>query len=333
MNRQEFLSRSISALLHPLSLAAIFILLLNDHLLRRFWPSWFTGKLGDFAWLFFFPLFLTVLFSGVLPRRWRYPQLLVINAATCLVGGVFLLAKTAPACHTLLVTGLGKLLGIPIHLTLDPTDLIALPVLWVSWVLWQHAPQLPISRFRLAWAVMPLAAFLTIANSMPVFIEGINWLHYEDGKIYAASAQMNDAVINCSEDGGKTWGWFTGCEVPVDLYNFENYCSPGKPRENKTDIGWQTIDLPDQPGMQIHYQPNQDIEISMDGGQTWKVEYPLKPITQAGTSHFKKTTRYKGEICVIDSPITAVLHPPSGNIVFAMGLEGILVRLADGNYQ
>jgi hypothetical protein len=29
-------------------------LLINDHLLREFWPSWWTGKIGDFAWLLFF---------------------------------------------------------------------------------------------------------------------------------------------------------------------------------------------------------------------------------------------------------------------------------------
>jgi hypothetical protein len=47
-------NRSLACLTHPFSLAAMALLLLNDHIFRVFWPSWFTGKLGDFAWLFFF---------------------------------------------------------------------------------------------------------------------------------------------------------------------------------------------------------------------------------------------------------------------------------------
>jgi hypothetical protein len=36
------------------------VLLLNDHLFRIHWPGWWTGKLGDFAWLFFFPFALAL---------------------------------------------------------------------------------------------------------------------------------------------------------------------------------------------------------------------------------------------------------------------------------
>ncbi len=54
---------------HPATLAAVALLLLNGHLLRRAWPSWLTGKLGDFAWLFFAPLALVAVLTLVLPRR------------------------------------------------------------------------------------------------------------------------------------------------------------------------------------------------------------------------------------------------------------------------
>ena len=62
---------SVRALAHPLSWGAILLLLLNDHLWRWRWPSWWTGKAGDgvgflpqyeaAAWLAVFLALLAVL--------------------------------------------------------------------------------------------------------------------------------------------------------------------------------------------------------------------------------------------------------------------------------
>src|SRR5690242_20127817 len=54
------------ALLHPLPLAAVAVLAINDHLLKGagVLPGWLTGKLSDIAGLFFFPLLLTALARG-----------------------------------------------------------------------------------------------------------------------------------------------------------------------------------------------------------------------------------------------------------------------------
>lgn len=46
---------ALRGLAHPLSLLAVGLLLLNDHLLKHIAPSVLTGKLSDFAGLFFFP--------------------------------------------------------------------------------------------------------------------------------------------------------------------------------------------------------------------------------------------------------------------------------------
>ncbi len=50
--------RALVSLSHPLSIAAIGLLLFNDHLWRKVAPSWLTGKIGDFAWLIFAPFLL-----------------------------------------------------------------------------------------------------------------------------------------------------------------------------------------------------------------------------------------------------------------------------------
>jgi len=59
----QSLERSLRALGHPLSLASVAFLVANDHLLKRAYPSVLTGKLSDFAGLFFFPFLLTALFG------------------------------------------------------------------------------------------------------------------------------------------------------------------------------------------------------------------------------------------------------------------------------
>lgn len=43
-------------------ITALIILLLNDFFLKSIYGNWFTGKLSDFAGLFIFPLFWSILF-------------------------------------------------------------------------------------------------------------------------------------------------------------------------------------------------------------------------------------------------------------------------------
>jgi hypothetical protein len=49
---------SLDALLHPLPLAALALLLLNDHVLKASHPGWLSGKLSDVAGLILLPFML-----------------------------------------------------------------------------------------------------------------------------------------------------------------------------------------------------------------------------------------------------------------------------------
>ena len=55
--------RTLISLSHPVSIGAIALLLFNDHVWRRVAPSWFTGNIGDFAWLIFTPFLLAVVLT------------------------------------------------------------------------------------------------------------------------------------------------------------------------------------------------------------------------------------------------------------------------------
>ncbi len=118
--------------------------MLNDHVLKAAWPSWWTGKLSDVAGMAFFPLMLQAGWeagrSTLLPRRPWGPERRVLVIAIALTGCVFAAIQVAPIAADAFRHGLG-LLQAPfrgrisvVHHTADPTDLIALPALGLAWL-------------------------------------------------------------------------------------------------------------------------------------------------------------------------------------------------------
>lgn len=126
---------------HPLSLFALSLLILNDWVLKpASWaPPLVTGKLSDFAGLLFFPLLLTALGDCLLlvAARLGAPVDFTLSRGKLLVsilatGAVFSLLKLSALANQVAVD-LAHGLGLPARIVLDPTDLVALVVLWVSW--------------------------------------------------------------------------------------------------------------------------------------------------------------------------------------------------------
>lgn len=118
----------------PGPVLAALILAINDHLLKGsgLLPDWLTGKLSDFAGLFFFPLFVAELGLLVFPAASaRQVQRRVVVAAA-LTGAGFCAIKLSPAMSGLYERGLGAVMGpagMRVANTPDPTDLVALPML------------------------------------------------------------------------------------------------------------------------------------------------------------------------------------------------------------
>jgi len=135
-------------LLHPVALASLALLVLNDHALKAALPGIVTGKLSDFAGLAFFPLLLLAGWELLLAMAGRGER--PIDRELALVVAVtaawFTLAKTlAPVAETTgWVLGAAQWLigllpralsGAPIPgieraiVVVDPTDLVALVAL------------------------------------------------------------------------------------------------------------------------------------------------------------------------------------------------------------
>ena len=125
----------VSYLVHPLPMTAVVVLAFNDHYLKSHYPSFFTGKLSDFAGLFFFPLVLCALLNLAktsLDRKLHWinkDQLLLSIIATDLI---FIAVKFVPAV-TALYLNFSSAIGFPSKVTPDATDLMAFSVNALTW--------------------------------------------------------------------------------------------------------------------------------------------------------------------------------------------------------
>ncbi|MGH1344234.1 MAG: hypothetical protein ACRBN8_21930 [Nannocystales bacterium] len=142
-------------LLRPWVVASVFVLLLNDHVLKASVPGTVTGKLSDFAGLLFFPYLLHALWASVMPHRAR---LLPCVIAT---GLVFSAIQLDPTVGEMWAWALGGLQWLgwtgwaviageatpplrSVSHTADPTDLWALPMLGFSLRdAWAHRKRAP----------------------------------------------------------------------------------------------------------------------------------------------------------------------------------------------
>lgn len=117
---------------HPLPLAAVGLLALNDHLLKGsgVLPGRLTGKLSDFAGLFFFPMLLfCVAWSSkrLFFRHSTRASERLAMACAFLTGAVFAAVKLYPPANALTARVWGRM-------WMDPSDLWALSVLPLSLV-------------------------------------------------------------------------------------------------------------------------------------------------------------------------------------------------------
>lgn len=158
-----------SDLVHPLPLAAVALLVLNDHALKGsgLLPGAITGKLSDVAGLFFFPLLLTSLARGSarLAGRDLDARLALAVICTTATGVVFTLLKVHGPFNAFMTSVWGVN-------TMDASDIFALPVLVLSAAfMFRHAPgergAAHPARRVMDFAAVGAAALAAIATSPP----------------------------------------------------------------------------------------------------------------------------------------------------------------------
>ncbi|HYQ26859.1 MAG TPA: hypothetical protein VER04_06560 [Polyangiaceae bacterium] len=185
------------ALLHPLAVLSLLLLIANDHWLKHAHPGVLSGKLSGFAAVLLLPLFLHALFElSYRASTRRLPSARVANRALCACLAVTCLVYAPPElwppAETAYRYGLGALQWpfrglwslvrgepaagfLPVRATADPSDLVALIMLWVAWRVAKRGPRKTRPRalitttallFALASLSAPRSA-AAVGNSQP----------------------------------------------------------------------------------------------------------------------------------------------------------------------
>ena len=314
---------SLRCLAHPATLSSIAILLLNDHVLKRAMPSLLTGKLSDLAGVFFFPFLLAALLSHAL-ERWARPRPATVGlVAMGVTGAWFALLKVSPVANAWTCSLLSALWGGQVVLLLDPTDLVALVMLWPAWRLWQRESA-RVERTmppRLAWAALAVAVAATVATS-PVNDELVLRIVNDNQEVYALTkfvavvagenpTDEREWMAYRSADNGRSWTAVE--EIPAAVLS-------ALAREPVAVAAGPT-----NPATQFRLSGQGAVEQSADGGQTWQAAWSVP----SGRDRF--IMRAKHGRGYDPGPYDLAFTPDgSGTLIVAAGTEGVLVRDPSG---
>lgn len=207
MKRNAGFENSLRCLQHPASLLSIVLLYFNDHVFKSASPSWLTGKISDFAGLFFFPFIVTACLS-LLVIRFNVTTKFIGKFAFGFAGIWFCLLKTSPHINSATSQVASWVVGFPTQFMLDWTDLIALGVMMPAWKLW--AQPLAWNRTNFAYVALSIGALAAIATSpsYPTVYSVTDLEYYQDGVVYAADRENYNELypqIAISNDGGLSW--------------------------------------------------------------------------------------------------------------------------------
>lgn len=262
----------------------------------------------------------------------------------------FAAIKTLPLANALTAGAIGAALGTgPARIALDPTDLIALIVLWPAWRLWRgvrvetrrplHARRLPLRVRKVSGtAALILAALATAATSPPPEPNAVTRLAVDGTKVYTGAAYFGSQSCRgyLSPDGGHSWfqadsesGAAFGAAIPAAVCNH-------------LQAAHDTPTVACVPGQaEVCYRTALDgqVETTSDGGRSWTLAWGLPQ------PRLEFMRRAEGRSGVSWSglppgpfdpgPFDIVILPAqSGHrVVVAMGSEGVAVRDPDGTWS
>ncbi|MER7503693.1 hypothetical protein AB0L05_15230 [Nonomuraea pusilla] len=282
-------------LCHPATLAAVIVLLVNDHLLKAVWPGFLTGKLSDVAGLVVAPPLVALLFR-------RRADL----AATLLTGALFTLVKTTqPGAE--LASQVWTLAAGPSRVLADPTDLLALPALALAW--WIRSAPTPPTRVRVL-AGVPLAVLAVTATSAVTYPKAVS-VEADDRRVVVFLHEpAGDLAGLASEDGGATWtSWHSHPTAPPQTAR----CVPGQPRRCYRIVpGRAAVAESDDYGATFH--------------GSWQLSEGRR--TYVARTYPGGTGGYRPEALAVQA------RPGGGHVVVvANGVDGVLVRDVRGEWR
>ncbi len=313
MNANQNYKNDLITLSHPLMLFSVFMLLINDHVLKIHAPSAVTGKISDFAGLFFFPVLLSAILHFIFKAfHFQSRYLALISFSFTAIS--FSLIKTMPLFNNFAESLFS------IQIILDPVDLMALIVLYPSWKLRQRVgSQKEVKSHKLSYMMLCLASFATLATS-PARIPGVYNLTVFENIIYAElnnnySSGVEESYYFYSENGGMTWEELD-FELPLEV------------AQETGEYSKLPVTLCLLNDSNICYQTANDMILeSQDGGVTWAASWS---IPEEREEYFQRTSTAQ----YLDILDIVYLDLDGRQIIVASaGAQGVLVKTEGGAWE
>ncbi len=311
---EDFRRRAASALTHPVTIAALGLLLVNDLLLKSLWPgSWVTGKLSDFAWLVFaMPLLAWLLSLASTRARYRRWAFAVSYAGLPLL---YFLYNTFTPVYRLLIDGASLVFRYTPSSPQDATDSLVIPfaVMLALWVWRRASVERNVLRRRWTLLIASLAVLASIATSPAEPEQGVREVGVDqEGGIYAATGgliyRVSDAYA--SADGGFTWS-----------------------ETSRVDSGIVSGDAETSTPRGLYSLDGADVMLTTPDGQTRQV-YSTAFLEHAGNSWLQgRETADLGYRILATKPKSIVHDEASGNVILALGLEGVVIGTPDDQWH
>ena len=305
----RFRARCASALMHPATVTAVALLLLNDLVFKSVWPgSWATGKLSDLAWVVFASPLLAFLLS-FLVRRSTVGQRVAFIASYAALPLLYAAFNTFGPAHDLIIRGLSIASGGTSGSPLDVTDSLVIPFgLGIAlWVWRRRIASTESLRMRLAVLTAGVAALASVATSESQPDFGMRDVGTSrDGAIHAGAWELGHFR---SEDGGLSW-------------------RGGSVDSGQIEWGGESVDTPT--GRYVIQGPD-IVRFGSDGRS--KLVFSTAYMQEEGNVWVQEhATSHLDARELTTAPRSIVYHEPSGNLIMAMGIQGVLVGTADGEW-
>ena len=309
--------RAEAALTHPATLIALATLLVNDLVFKSLWHgSWWTGKLSDLAWVIFASPLLALPLTFLARRN---PIAQKTAWVIAYIGLPFLYAayNTFESLHDVIMGAFSLVRGTPGGSPFDPSDSIVIPIGFAvaMWVWRTVQIDRSETKAKLSLIVAVLACVASVATTAEEPPTGISVLGQdESGNVVAKDFRQNWGDFFISSDGGVTW--------EPDRENLAT--------DESIDWNLPTAEAPEG---------------------TYSLEGPDVALTTNGitktvhsTLNVNSKTDYRIFALATDSigaGFGRVTHLPtdihydagSGNLIVAVGLQGVLLRTRDGRWQ
>ncbi|WP_206789171.1 hypothetical protein [Amycolatopsis sp. MtRt-6] len=307
---------------HPLTVGATVVLLLNDHVLKQAWPGFVTGKLSDVAGLVAAPPVL-----GLLLGLFRTAR--VAAAAAVLATGAGFAVVKLTAAGAGVASAAWSVVNGPSVILADPTDLIALPALGVSWWAWRRVTAAPPLPFRLRVVVaLPFTVLAITATSAPattlpsvdsVESEGTQVVIEADGALYGSVSGV---------DGWRYLSPAPPAPEPRPRKRVEA-CAPEAAAHCYRVHGADVVDSGDTRGGRLL-----GVDETTDGGRTWHTAWEVPAVRWEFVQRQHPFPGSVTRVSKLASTELSVRAVAGGHqVIVANGVEGLAVRGPDGTWR